>query len=591
MPFKRNLSRNIANYTSTKKLFIGRNSEQHFFVEHILKPEEPSHNVISISGQGGVGKSTLLTHFIEKTCTPAFYDYCLTAIVDERQITPASVMEKFAEQLNITGEFEKALKQYKEALRKLQNERESLRDIFLRKAVTQASSSVAKSIPVVGGLLEKEIEPVVEYVAGEIHYHQLLKDAKRLEDPLRDLTEAFVEELNRLTNTLVALTNHKEKRLYRVILFFDTFEQVASEIAPWLLDYFLPEEINPDIILVIAGRDSIERSTPGDPKRWLPYRDNGTIHVINLESFTEKETHSYLTERGITDEKSITTIWHLSGGLPLYLSLLTFDSHGNVDPTADVVDNFLRWIPEQEYDKRQLALDVALFSRPFNQDDLDAFKYVQESQEGSASLYRWLIRFPFVKNTQDGRHSYHELAQELFSRHLYQRSKKEYYAIRKTLASYYESILQGEDYNISEKLELTLALAYQLFFLRDDSSNVKAIELIVAACHQFKQNSEIVRTLHKLSQEQHQNNEISLSTRHTTRILLQYIENATENEKFVIAVHNLLAEINNKAAFSPKLLAQVYTKSGEAYQELKEYQQAIADYSRVIELNPTYVFA
>jgi hypothetical protein len=52
----------------------------------------------------------------------------MTAIVDERQITPASIMEKFADQIHLIGDFEKALRQYKEALLKLQAEQETLQD-------------------------------------------------------------------------------------------------------------------------------------------------------------------------------------------------------------------------------------------------------------------------------------------------------------------------------------------------------------------------------------------------------------------------------------------------------------------------------
>ncbi len=37
-----------------RKIFVGRASELHFFTEHILRPEEPSHNIISIAGHGGV---------------------------------------------------------------------------------------------------------------------------------------------------------------------------------------------------------------------------------------------------------------------------------------------------------------------------------------------------------------------------------------------------------------------------------------------------------------------------------------------------------------------------------------------------------
>src|SRR5437016_3740059 len=92
-------------------IFIGRTGELLFFVHNILKPEAPTHNILSISGQGGVGKSTLLKRFIAEAYGVPFKDYCLTASVDERQATPASMMENLAQQLHLTGKFEKALKQ------------------------------------------------------------------------------------------------------------------------------------------------------------------------------------------------------------------------------------------------------------------------------------------------------------------------------------------------------------------------------------------------------------------------------------------------------------------------------------------------
>src|SRR5215472_8632446 len=84
-----------------RKIFIGRTNELLFFKQNILKPEEPTHNILSISGQGGVGKSTLLARFIDEAHSVEFKDYCLTAMVDEWQTTPINVMEKFAEQLHI----------------------------------------------------------------------------------------------------------------------------------------------------------------------------------------------------------------------------------------------------------------------------------------------------------------------------------------------------------------------------------------------------------------------------------------------------------------------------------------------------------
>jgi hypothetical protein len=380
---------------------------------------------------GGVGKSTLMLRFIDEAHTSSFRDYCLPALVDERQTTPASIMEEFANQLRNMGhplvKFEDALIAYKAALRKLQTERETAREALLQKAATDLTSSVVKSVPFVGPILEKGAGLAIEYILDEHRYHLQLKDAERLENPVEDLTKAFVEELNHLSETQILLTSsNRTKRRYRVILFFDTFERLSSEAAPWLLDYFLQDDINDDVVLVIAGRDPIENSTPSDPKRWLKYRDDQILYSLPLKNLTEDQTREYLAIRGITEDERIDAIWQLSKGLPLYLSFLTSNPHAEFDPTANVVANFLHWIPEQEKDKRRLAQEAALFSRPFNQDDLGAFSYVLEDDR--STLYLWLIGQPFIQpSTLNGRYIYHSLAQELFSRHLYQRSEKEYY--------------------------------------------------------------------------------------------------------------------------------------------------------------------
>ncbi len=319
MPFKKTDagSKDARSQVGTSKVFIGRTNELLFFIQHILKPEDPSYHIISISGQGGVGKSTLLNRFIGETQSGDFKDYCLVALANERQTTPANIMEKFAEQLSLKGNFEKALSQYKETLRRVQSEREATREASLRQATTDAAGSLAKTVPVMGGMLEKVAGSTIGYIWDELHFWQQLKDAERLEDPRRDLTRNFVKELNRVADTSVTVGLNRIRRQRRVVLFFDTFEQLATEAAPWLLDYFLEADISSNVVLVVAGRETIDRSTPDDPKRWLHYHDENVIHLISLEGFTQDETQMYLAERGITHPTQVDTYWQLSRGLPL----------------------------------------------------------------------------------------------------------------------------------------------------------------------------------------------------------------------------------------------------------------------------------
>ncbi len=575
-------------------IFIGRTGEVLFFVHNILQPDAPTHNILSISGQGGVGKSTLLGRFSVKAHEAPFRDYCLTASVDERPATPISMMEKLAQQLPLTGKFEKALKQYKEALQRRQVESETLRGRLFER-VPDVAGAVVEGIPMAGPLLREGAKVVASHLLKEHQASQLQQDAELLDPPIDDLTRAFVTELNRLADANVTFSSTGQKRQRRIVLFFDTFEQLAAEATPWLLDHFLAARVSGNVVLVVAGRDPIERTSPDDPKRWLPYCDDGTIYWISLNSFTEDETRMYLVKRGITDADQIANIWHLSRGLPLYLGLLTSNPHGNIDPTKDVIVNFLRWIPEQEHIRRQLALDAALFSRPFNQDDLEVFNYVPASDR--TPLYQWLTKQPFVRSrAQDGRYLYHDVARDLFVRHEYQRSQKHYEEIRRVLATYYQGLLEKiqvergkKVYHSSEWLDLLLAAVSQLLLLPDQASHVKAIEYVLLA-HEHtnkEQEREIERALRDFAQEP-SSHHISPTARSIAMQLLHYVEpyqNKYQNrQEWLAAIGALLEKVIHMPSFPSERLANIYSRRGLAYRSLGKEELASESFQQALKL-------
>jgi hypothetical protein len=172
-----------------------------------------------------------------------------------------------------------------------------MQDALLNR-VPDFAGAAAEMVPLVGPLLREGAKATAGLYMDKRQKVQGHRDAEILEDPINELTRAFVNELNQLAETRVLLGSRRVKSLL-VILFFDTFEQLATEAAPWLLNYFLPADITGNIVLVIAGRDPIERSIPEDTKHWLPYCDNEIIYWIPLNSFTEDETRAYLTKRNI----------------------------------------------------------------------------------------------------------------------------------------------------------------------------------------------------------------------------------------------------------------------------------------------------
>ncbi len=586
--------------TPARSVFVGRTNELLFFVQHILKPEEPTHNILSIWGQGGVGKTTLLQQFRNQTATADFRAYCLTAFVDERQAAPASMMEKFAHQLHLGKPFEKALQRYREALQFLPHSKSpsSLQETIVAKAPDIAGALVEGAVPVAGPLLREGVKATTEHL---LDHHQPTKGHSavvKFNDPLETLTQVFLAELNHLAATKIMISSTRTKRERRILLFFDTFEQVADEAVPWLLHTVLEMEINPNIVFIVAGRDAIERSTADGPKQWLPYYESHTLYALPVQPFTHQETTAYLAERGITGSERIETIWQLSHGLPLYLGLLATNTQAALDPTKDVVDNFLRRIPDSEPTKRQLALDAALFSKPFNLDDLEAFSYLTDQDR--PVLYKWLLRQPFIRaSSLGGRYLYHDLAQELFQRYLFQHSPKNYQATRKTLAAYYQRVLEyiltvqeRNRYGPSdERLAVMLALASQRFFLPDEESHLQALSPLLDI-YEYE-DIEQVQTVHRMLRKTVEilsNIQAGSHAHQVVQTSLRFFEtfptpwDRTYKQAWLTATNQLLELV--KYTSSPELLAHTYDACASGYRRFGEYEQALTSYECALKLHP-----
>lgn len=110
-------------------------------------------------------------------------------------------MEKLAQQLSIGGRFRKELEHYKSTLQKVRQEQESTRDARLRRLADITTSTIKElPIPVVNSLVGKGAEIAAEHALEKLQHRQLLQDAKRLENPLENVTKVFVDELNSLAD-------------------------------------------------------------------------------------------------------------------------------------------------------------------------------------------------------------------------------------------------------------------------------------------------------------------------------------------------------------------------------------------------------
>jgi tetratricopeptide (TPR) repeat protein len=308
-----------------------------------------------------------------------------------------------------------------------------------------------------------------------------------------------------------------------------------------------------------------------------------------LARFTEGETRLYLAVRGIITAERCNALWQVSGGLPLALGLLTLDHGAAIDPQEDTPTNVLRWLARQGQSKQQLVLHAALFSGPFHQDELTAFRFLPASEQERTRLYRWLITLPFVQHRAlDGRHRYHSLAREWFSHALLQRSAQDYQVSRRALANYYRrqiARLQGEGgqqiYTSTGWLELAQALVYQLLCLPDDASHASAIEQGLVVVHTAKHKEAIISLLRECFKEPLQSL-IHSRARTLAGELLHYLGAYLASQESLAAASALVERVSRAPTFPAPLLARIYGKRGMAYCSRSEYQQAIADFDRAL---------
>ena len=384
------------------------------------------------------------------------------------------------------------------------------------------------------------------------------------------------------------------KRNRRLVLFFDTFERLGLEAAPWLLDNFLKEkDINPNIVLVVAGRDLLYK-TADQTSRWLEYRDD--IKSFPLQFFDLEQTRLYLVQFGVTEPDEVKRIWEISGGLPFFLDLIVASPEDATNPTRDVVKRFLKWIPEAETVKRRLVTEAALFTQPFNQDDLEAFEYVGEGER--AALYEWLSNLTFVRtNSAKGGCYYHDRARELFGREFYERTHKDYHNTRRAIAAYYQKQLEnlekdgGEEIAESSEWQETIKLLIeQLFLLPDETSHIKAMQHVLTLNSKTKDKQETISLLQQVIQES-SNNRVNNGAVLLANLLVQYFERDYRDTEFLLVIKQLLAKVKTASFFPSEQTAKLYANKGVAYQQQGNYTQAILDFDQAISLNPKDAWA
>ena len=411
------------------EVFVGR-SEQLALFEKALTTSPPPFLILDISGQGGVGKTTLLEQFgrVAKR-----YDVP-TALANEDQTSVPATLAEFAHQVGEAGRtfktFDERYRKYRELKEQVEadpNAPKGLFDFALRSAARIGFRAFKKRIP----LAEEATEVLLSPDAEEVIVEQTSVFANYVAQKFTNKDEKvlLLETDSELTRYFLADLN-KHAQSSRIVLLFDTYEKTASYLETWLLDLLGGKfgTFSGNVLFGIAGRYPLGQA-------WTRFRR--AIRQIELQEFTETEAREYLARSGITDEGQAVQHLKLSHRLPILLALL-ISAPGDVpsDVSGDAVERFLQGAtPEQ----REAAL-IASVPRFFNQDILAIIL----QSETAISAFDWLSQAAFVRPGVQG-WSYHEVVRSMMLRYFHMRSAQHYMETHGKLAEYYTSRIQGTE--------------------------------------------------------------------------------------------------------------------------------------------------
>jgi tetratricopeptide (TPR) repeat protein len=550
--------------------FVGRVDKLAAFKDNFAG-DRPKWMVLSITGEGGVGKSTLLQQYIRMAKTNEIEANLV--LCDERQMTPVDVMGFVAEELTklkiINREFKDLFEKYCQL--RLQAEKDpnfskGLLDIGAHVAADIALDGVSR-IPGFGSAGSDNIKKAAGDAFAGMAQHALSKlsnneDDQLLRYPAKKLTPLFVELINQAA------------RENRLVIMLDVFEHTGKLLTPWLIDLFRRQfgDISARIAFVISGRDQLGQEWTVIGRR---------LRRLVLEPFELKETHEYLINRDITDGTLIEQIHKDTAGLPVLVELLagTYPQPGLPLPdiSRDAVERFLYWTRDEKL--RHVAL-LAAVPRQFNQDILST-----ALDEDATLHYSWLMDQSYIRTSTERGCFYHEKVRELMLRHLRNTVPSQLTQVNLRLTSYYSDLqaqlfLEGiEAYQNVVWRKWELERLYHKLRAEPHKTKVNLVNGFLCALHfRWWYSGEIADCGQQIASEEGNSDLIELSER------IYNCYRVYEQDKygdFAVAL-NSLEKIQGLDTQSKVIL---FERRGYAMGGLGKYREALDNFNRAIELD------
>ncbi|MFC6022659.1 tetratricopeptide repeat protein [Plantactinospora solaniradicis] len=550
--------------------FVGRDGQVAQFRENLglAVTDARRRFVFNVHGDAGVGK----TFLVQQLRRVAGEQAALTAYTNEDAFdvpdTMAAIAANLADQGARLKEFEKRYATYQQRRRELEADPQAPEgaSAFLTRTAVKIGLGAARQVPVAGAVVDaidanalaEQADRVRVFLSTKFHGHD--KDIHLLLSPSEELTPVFVEGLREVA------------RNQPLALFLDTFERTAPLLDGWLLDLLGARygELPANLVVTVAGQ------RPLDPNRWAAYLD--VIADIPLVPFTEVEVRQLLSHKGVTDDRVIRVILELSGRLPLLVAMLAenrpADSAEVGDPSGNAVERFLKW--EDDQSRRNAALAGAL-PRRVNQDILA----VATKAEDPSMLYSWLRGQPFVTHNAGVCH-YHDIVRASMIRLQRGQSPSIWREQHTKLAAQYrawrkELALKDDDgWKNATWQEYILEETYHELCANPAAALPTALENAVFAA---RAGATMARRWAEMLRQAGQDVNNPAVQRWGGRLYTNIDDADSGRIGFLTA---LLQEADLAMATRTIALAT----RGRQYRRGRKYEQALADFNRIIELSP-----
>jgi len=562
--------------------FVGRVLELVLFQQEIAQTEI---SIFYITGQGGVGKTTLLNRYraIAKQRGFLLADWDCG---DAGRDVP-TILGHFAEQLEQQQahlkRFDERYKVYRQKMHEIESDPEAPQGglaAFSARMLTRAAYIAGDAIPGVRQGLKYLPQDTAETQASEWASFLAKKmsnkdDIALLKEPDPILSALFFEDLNQVA----------EKK--SILLCFENFEAARQELRDWLLS--LPEyDPSENIRIAIAGRDK-------PLAHWEPLQ--AVTEFIDLDIFSEQEADKFLDTYNITDPKRRTEIIHWSGRLPVLMSWLA-STHGSdpnpAVPTHDIVERFLRWVSEPAW--RSLAL-LAAIPRTFNVDILKVLldhksqPPDRQTTFDKQTTFDWLQSMPFVQTSSEG-WQYHPIVRTMMLHYQRQKSPDTYRQLHETLANFYNAkrsqhiFEKDEEWANEQWQKQTLAYLYHLLAADATRHWAEVISLFVVA---LRKRRAFATDISELLHSNELRDELNAQQQADAQLFYEQLQaiKAGDLHGGLKMFERLCSMSNLSAAATGYALAY----QAECYRADRQWEKAIADFTRALDILPEDTWA